>query len=115
VNIDEPKFPTSVATQLLQTADIAYFRFHGRNQDSWWQGNAETRYRYLYPPEEIRELAVRTQTVTPQVKYSFALFNNHWQGYAPRNAVDLLKALQLPFRELPINLPVRDKKPQRLL
>jgi len=48
------------------------------------------------------------------VKYLFALFNNHWQGYAPRNAVDLLKALQLPFRELPMTLPATDEKPPQL-
>jgi uncharacterized protein YecE (DUF72 family) len=33
------------------------------------------------------------------IRLAFAFFNNHWQGYAPRNAVDLKKALQLPFRD----------------
>ena len=32
----------------------------------------------------------------------FVFFNNHWQGYAPRNAVDMIKALQLAFRDLPL-------------
>jgi hypothetical protein len=36
----------------------------------------------------------------------FALFNNHWGGYAPRNAVDLMKSLQLPFKELPLQVRV---------
>jgi uncharacterized protein YecE (DUF72 family) len=113
-HIDEPKFPTSVAAELPQTADTAYFRFHGRNRDDWWQGDAETRYRYLYPPEELQELATRIRAAMPRVKYMFALFNNHWQGYAPRNAVDLLKALQLPFRELPMTPPATDEKPPQL-
>jgi uncharacterized protein YecE (DUF72 family) len=113
--IDEPKFPTSVAAELPQTADTAYFRFHGRNREDWWQGNAETRYRYLYRPEEIQYLAARLRAAMPRVKYLFALFNNHWQGYAPRNAVDLLKAVQLPFRELPMTLPATDDKPPQLL
>ena len=32
----------------------------------------------------------------------FAFFNNHWQGFAPRSAVDLQKSLQLPLKELPV-------------
>jgi uncharacterized protein YecE (DUF72 family) len=34
----------------------------------------------------------------------FAFFNNHWQAYAPKNANDLKKALQLPLQEIPVNL-----------
>lgn len=63
------------------------FRFHGRNKEMWWQGDNETRYKYL-----------------------FALFNNHWQGYAPRNAVDFMKAIQLPFKDLFVEIPLEDKK-----
>jgi hypothetical protein len=32
----------------------------------------------------------------------FAQFNNHWQGYAPRNATDLKKQMGLPFVQLPL-------------
>jgi uncharacterized protein YecE (DUF72 family) len=37
-----------------------------------------------------------------KTRLMFAFFNNHWQGYAPRNAVDLKKSLQLPFQEIPV-------------
>ena len=56
----------------------------------------------LYSPEEISELTSRVNSATGQTKLLFALFNNHWRGYAPRNANDLKKALQLPFREIPV-------------
>ena len=100
VQIDEPKFKTSVAEDLPITADMIYFRFHGRNAEMWWKGNTETRYKYLYSQEEVNELADKVKSLTEKAKLAFVLFNNHWQGYAARNAVDMQKALQLPFKEL---------------
>jgi uncharacterized protein YecE (DUF72 family) len=104
VQIDEPKFSTSVAAEVPVTADMAYFRFHGRNAKDWWTGDSETRYRYLYSPEEIAGLADRVRAASKKVRMLFAFFNNHWQAYAPRNANDLKVAFQLPFQEIPVNL-----------
>ncbi len=101
VQIDEPKFPSSVAATLPITADIAYFRFHGRNAANWWSGNGETRYKYLYSPDEIAELAQKVRLAGQQTNLVFAFFNNHWKGWAPRNAVDMMKSLGLPVTELP--------------
>ncbi len=100
VHIDDPKFQSSVASVVPQTSDIAYFRFHGRNKEMWWQGDSGTRYKYLYSEDEINELAQEVKAVSGKAQYTFALFNNHWQGYAPRNAVSMKRTLQLPFREL---------------
>ena len=100
VQIDEPKFKTSVAEDLPITSDMIYFRFHGRNAEMWWKGNTETRYKYLYSQEEVNELADKVKSLTEKAKLAFVLFNNHWQGYAPRNGVDMQKALQLPFKEI---------------
>lgn len=100
VHIDEPKFQSSIATEIPLTADMAYFRFHGRNKEMWWKGDSETRYKYLYSPEEINELANRVKAAGNKAQLLFAFFNNHWQGYAPRNAVSIMRTLQLPFREL---------------
>ncbi|HJX13699.1 MAG TPA: DUF72 domain-containing protein [Dehalococcoidales bacterium] len=108
VQIDEPKFATSVAEEVPLTADLAYFRFHGRNARDWWTGDSETRYRYLYSPEEIVELADRVRAAGEKVKMLFAFFNNHWQAYAPRNANDLKKSLQLSFRDLPVPFDVAE-------
>ncbi|MFC2062760.1 DUF72 domain-containing protein [Chloroflexota bacterium] len=102
VQIDEPKFKSSVAEELPITSDMAYFRFHGRNSETWWTGDSETRYRYLYSPEEIDELVARVKTAAGGTKMLFAFFNNHWQAYAPRNATDMVKKLGLPAREIPL-------------
>ena len=100
VHIDEPKFQSSVAAEVPLTSDMAYFRFHGRNREMWWKGDSETRYKYLYSAEEINELANRVKAASDKAQLLFAFFNNHWQGYAPRNAVSMMRTLQLPFREL---------------
>jgi uncharacterized protein YecE (DUF72 family) len=102
VEIDEPKFGTSIAADVPLTSDIAYFLFHGRNREYWWKGNGETRYQYLYSEEELKELAGKMDKAAGTAKLLFAQFNNHWQGYAPRNAVDLKKQMGLPYIELPM-------------
>ena len=101
VQIDEPKFPSSVAARLPVTGELAYFRYHGRNAETWWSGNNETRYKYLYSPEEIIELSHKIVEVSREVRKVFAFFNNHWKAYAPRNAVDMVQSLGLPFAEIP--------------
>jgi uncharacterized protein YecE (DUF72 family) len=110
VQIDEPKFSTSVAQEVPVTADIAYFRFHGRNARDWWTGDNETRYRYLYSPGEIAGLADRVKAACNSAKMLFAFFNNHWKAYAPRNAVDLKRALQLPLQEISMNFDTAEEE-----
>ena len=95
VQIDEPGFSFSIAKDLPLTCSLAYFRFHGRNKENWWTGNAETRYKYLYSKEEIKELSDKVADAAANSKITFTFFNNHWQGYAPKNAADLRKQLKL--------------------
>lgn len=102
VQIDEPKFSFSLGENVPQTADLAYFRFHGRNREMWWKGDVETRYCYLYSPQEIEELSARVNASAAKSKITFAFFNNHWRAYAPRNAVDMMKALNQPAPIVPL-------------
>ena len=104
VQIDEPKFKSSIAREIPITSDMAYFRFHGRNAEMWWKGDNEQRYRYLYSPEEMAELNEKVGSASEKTKLLFAFFNNHWQGYAPRNAIDMMKSLQLPLSDMPSQL-----------
>ncbi len=104
IQIDEPKFRTSIARELLITSDMAYFRFHGRNYEMWWKGDNETRYQCLYSPEEISELTNKVKAAAEQTQLLFAQFNNHWRGYAPRNAIDMKKQLGLPSQEFPMQV-----------
>ena len=101
-HIDEPKFDFSISQDLPVTGDFAYFRFHGRNAGMWWRGDVETRYKYLYSGEEIRELSGKVRETSRRVGLAFTFFNNHWRGYAPRNALDIMKALGVPLKTLPL-------------
>jgi len=114
VQIDEPKFQSSIAAKVPVTSDMAYLRFHGRNKEMWWKGDSETRYQYLYSSDEIKELAEKVEVASGQTELTFALFNNHWQGYAPRNAVDMKRALKLPFTELPVQIKFPDDDAENL-
>ena len=53
VQIDEPKFGTSVAREIPVTSDMSYFRFHGRNAEMWWKGNSETRLNICIPSRKL--------------------------------------------------------------
>jgi uncharacterized protein YecE (DUF72 family) len=109
VQIDEPRFETSISQKLPLTSDIAYFRFHGRNTENWWRGDSETRYKYLYSPKEMKELAQKVTEANQRVNLVFAFFNNHWQGYAPRNAIGMIKNLKQPVKQPPIQTILRDE------
>lgn len=109
VHIDEPKFKSSIAEDLPITSDMAYLRFHGRNAEMWWTGDNTTRYKYLYSPEEITELSGRIKSAAQETRLLFALFNNHWRGYAPRNAIDMMKSLQLPSKDILMYMEDREE------
>ena len=102
VQIDEPKFTFSLAANVPQTSDLAYFRFHGRNKEMWWKGDVETRYCYLYSQEEIAELREKVVLSAAKSLQTFVFFNNHWKAYAPRNAVDMMKTLGQAEGQMPL-------------
>ena len=66
-------------------------RFHGRS-DSTWKGGARTaaeRFRYLYPGDELRELAGPIAEVAGEARESHLLMNNCYRDYGVRNAAEL--------------------------
>lgn len=75
----------------------------------WWKGDSETRYKHLYSPEEIDELSGKVKSAVEQTMLLFAFFNNHWQGYAPRNTVSMMRALQLPYTRLPVPVALSEE------
>ncbi len=88
VAVDEPQFESLPRPLTDATSDIAYVRFHGRNYEQWWKGDAVTRYDYLYTPEELGTWADRLVDLASQqdVKEVLGFFNNHRRGQAARNA-----------------------------
>jgi len=77
------------------TSPVGYFRLHGRNYENWFREDAgrDARYDYLYPKNEIREVARLIKAVTQTAEETYAITNNHFRGQALVNALDILEEL----------------------
>ena len=81
--VDEPLLPPEVHL----TTDFAYFRWHGRGEEIWFD--------YLYKEEELTPWVPKVQDAAKKVKQVYGYFNNHYHGYAPENCLQLLEQLGL--------------------
>jgi len=89
VNIDQPDLRDNLPPTHHVTAEVAYFRFHGRNAAKWFgpdTSNVE-RYNYLYSAAELRPWVERIRGAN--AKSVFAILNNHFRGQAAANALEL--------------------------
>lgn len=106
VQIDEPKFPSSIRQDLKgPPGDLYYLRLHGRNAKEWWDhAESEDRYNYFYSVEELEPIANRVRDVlelartrpSQAVKKAYLLLNNHFSAQSVANAVTLKKMLDEP-------------------
>ncbi|MBV9774737.1 MAG: DUF72 domain-containing protein [Gemmatimonadetes bacterium] len=96
VNIDQPLFHDSIAPSAHATSRVGYVRVHGRNYREWFRKGAapEARYDYLYPPEELKPWAERTEEIAkePGTKDVYVVTNNHYRGKGITNAL-MLKSM----------------------
>jgi uncharacterized protein YecE (DUF72 family) len=85
--VDEPKLPGLVPKVLINTNNIGYIRFHGRNKETWWNYKDQSeRYDYLYHRRELGDWARRLKEFAENVNELFVFFNNHPRGQAVKNA-----------------------------
>jgi uncharacterized protein YecE (DUF72 family) len=82
-NVDEPLLPSEVHL----TADLAYFRWHGRGERPWFD--------YRYSKEELEPWIPKVEEAARNVKKVVGYFNNHFHGYAPENCLYLIDRLGL--------------------
>ena len=92
--VDEPKLSRLMPFDPRRTSDIAYFRFHGRNQN-WFNASREERYNYLYSTTELDEFIPPLRSVSAGAKTTFVFFNNCHAGAAARNALMMKQMLGL--------------------
>ena len=99
VQIDEPKFPSSIRQDLKgPPADLYYLRLHGRNAKEWWDhAESEDRYNYFYSGEELQPIADKVRDVRAMVKKAYLFLNNHFSAQSVANAVTLKKMLDEPI------------------
>jgi uncharacterized protein YecE (DUF72 family) len=85
--VDEPLLPPEVHL----TADLAYFRWHGRGERPWFD--------YRYSKEELESWVPKVEEASRKVKKVVGYFNNHFHGYAPENCLYLIEKLGLLSEE----------------
>lgn len=88
-SLDLPRLEGLPPVADIATAELAYIRFHGRNTNSWWRGDARGRYDWLYTEEELRSWLPRIAAMAATAKRLRIYFNNHARGQAVENARDL--------------------------
>ena len=109
VQIDEPKFDSSIRQDLRPNGELFYLRCHGRNAAQWWDHeSAEDRYNYLYSAAELAPLAQKARDARALVKKAYLYMNNHFSAQSVANAVTLRKMLDEPVTaRLPAELVER--------
>lgn len=97
-NIDQPIIGRSLGPSAQATAAVGYVRLHGRRYDTWFSDDAKIpaheRYNYLYSGEELAPWVSRVQKVGEKARNTFVITNNHFQGKAVVNALQLISILK---------------------
>ncbi len=113
-NIDQPIIGRSVEPSASSTSSVGYVRLHGRRYDTWFSDNPATpaheRYNYLYSGEELEPWAGRIRTVNQHARNTFVITNNHYQGKAVVNALQLISILK--GKKVKVPEPLRQHYPQ---
>jgi len=113
-NIDQPVIGRSLEPSANVTGAVAYVRLHGRRYDTWFDDNPDTpaheRYNYLYSAEELNPWVKRIQAIRAESRETYVITNNHYQGKAVVNALELLSILNATKVKVPE--PLRQHYPQ---
>lgn len=113
-NIDQPIIGRSLAPSAQATSPVGYVRLHGRRYDTWFSDDAavpaQERYNYLYSAEELAPWITRVRKVSEHARETFVVTNNHFQGKAVVNALQLISILKGAKVKVPE--PLRQHYPQ---
>ncbi len=105
-NIDQPNLKDCIAPSAEVTAPFAYVRLHGRNAEQWFKQDAgrDDRYNYLYSKEELAPWVDKIMAMQKQVNDLYIVTNNHYQGKAVVNALELQASFGIFRQGLPETL-----------
>ncbi|MGE5677125.1 MAG: DUF72 domain-containing protein [Pseudomonadota bacterium] len=94
VCVDEPEVPGLLDGRAVSTSKVSYVRFHGRNDEKWWNHKeAYERYDYLYKEDELEQWKGKLLELEKQSGSLFISFNNHFRAQAVINGFMLKKML----------------------
>jgi uncharacterized protein YecE (DUF72 family) len=117
-NIDQPLIGRSMKPSERATSRVGYVRLHGRRYDTWFSDDPATppseRYNYLYTEEELAPWATRIQHVAKGGDSTFVITNNHFEGKAVVNAIQLIHLLTGAKVKVPDTLRQRHPELERI-
>jgi uncharacterized protein YecE (DUF72 family) len=89
-NIDQPQIGRSLEPTEHVTSALGYVRLHGRNYDQWFESDKrEERYNYLYSEAELTGWKDKIERIAHKAEVTYVVANNHFQGKAGVNALQL--------------------------
>lgn len=105
-NIDQPLLHRCLPPTEHVTAPMIYVRLHGRNRQDWFRDDANVvdRYRYLYRKAELNEWVERLRRLIEKAEQVFVFANNHAEGRAAANALQIKSMLTEKRVEAPPTL-----------
>ena len=113
-NIDQPVIGRSMKPSERTTSRVGYIRLHGRRYDTWFSDDPDTlpseRYNYLYGEDELEPWVARIRRVAETGGSTFVITNNHFEGKAVVNALQLVRLLTGAKVKVPE--PLRQHYPQ---
>lgn len=94
-NIDQPQIGRSLEATEYVTSPVAYVRLHGRNYDQWFEAErGEDRYNYLYSEAELAGWKDKIERMAGRAEVTYVVTNNHFEGKAGVNALQLKHMLE---------------------
>lgn len=104
-NIDQPRLNQCLGPTSHVTSSIGYVRFHGRNNAAWFgDTDVAARYDYLYSKSQLEQWRPRIERIAQQAETTYVVTNNHFQGKAVVNALEMLSSLEGEPVEVPPTL-----------
>jgi len=94
-NIDQPTLRDCLGPSEICTAPIGYARLHGRNSENWFKDGIPPyeRYNYFYSPDELKPWTNRIRSIQQLAEDTYVVTNNHYQGQAIINALEIAASL----------------------
>ncbi len=93
-NIDQPLLGKAVVPSDRVTSPVGYIRLHGRNYEQWFDSDSGSdRYNYLYTQPELEKWKGRIDAIAGKAQKTFVVANNHFEGKAAVNALQLKSIL----------------------
>jgi uncharacterized protein YecE (DUF72 family) len=93
-NIDQPLLGRAIRPSGHVTSSIGYVRLHGRRYDQWFDPKKPSdRYDYLYKPYELEGWQAKIEKIAKKADRVYVAANNHFEGKAPANALELKSML----------------------